>query len=96
MTHTFIARFRIVPEKESAFLAAAARLEKAVAEHEPAALLYRFFRLREENAFAVLESFRNEAADEAHQNTAHFKEIAPMLIDCIDGGWEREYLDPLK
>ncbi|MEM9170880.1 MAG: antibiotic biosynthesis monooxygenase [Pseudomonadota bacterium] len=96
MALTFIARMKIHPEKEAAFIDACERMEKAVAANEPGALLYRFYRLREDNAFAVIESFADHAAEEAHQASAHFKEIAPAMIDCIDGGWEREYLDPLK
>ena len=96
MAHTFLAKFKIFPEKEKAFLAAVAKMERAVAENEPDALIYKFYKLRAPNAYAALESFKDEAADEAHQNSAHFKEIAPTLIECIDGGWEREYLDPVE
>ncbi|WP_425407889.1 putative quinol monooxygenase [Hyphococcus sp.] len=96
MAHTFVARMKVFPEKQAQFIDACERMEKAVKENEPDALIYQFFRLREPNAFAVIESFKTEAADEAHQQSAHFKEIAPSMIECIDGGWEREYLDPLK
>lgn len=96
MAHTFLAKFKVHPDKEGQFLAAAERLEKAVADNEPDALIYKFYRLREPNTFAALESFATEAGDEAHQASAHFKELAPALIECIDGGWTREYLDPLK
>ncbi len=96
MAHTFIARMKIHADKEDQFIDACERMEKAVAENEPGALIYRFYRLREQNTFAVIESFKDEAADEAHQASDHFKEIAPGMIECIDGGWEREYLDPLK
>jgi len=34
--------------------------------------------------------------DQAHQDSAHFKEIVPDMIECLDGGYEREFLDPLK
>ena len=96
MALTFIARMKIFPEKEAQFIDSCERMEKAVSENEDGALLYRFYRLREPNRFAVIESFRDEAAEEAHQASEHFKEIAPVMIECIDGGWEREYLDPLK
>lgn len=96
MTHTFIARMKVFPEKEAQFIDACERMEKAVAANEPDALIYQFFRLREANTFAVIESFASEAADEAHQATDHFKTIAQDMIPCIDGGWTREYLDPLK
>ena len=44
----------------------------------------------------LIESFVSEADDLAHQETEHFKEIAAAMIPCLDGGYEREYLDPLK
>ncbi|MBI1392365.1 MAG: antibiotic biosynthesis monooxygenase [Alphaproteobacteria bacterium] len=96
MAHTFVARFKVHAAKETEFVAAAERLEAAVLANEPDALIYKFFRLREPHAFAVIESFATEAGDAAHQASDHFKELAPALIACIDGGWEREYLDPLK
>ena len=96
MAFTFIAKMKVHPDKEAQFIDACERMEKAVAEHEPDALYYRFYRLREPHAFAVIESFASEAADEAHQASDHFKEIAPAMIECIDGGWTREFLDPLK
>ncbi|MGF1544921.1 MAG: putative quinol monooxygenase [Parvularculaceae bacterium] len=87
---------KVHPDKEDAFVELCERMEKAVAEHEPETLHYKFYRLREPHAFAVIESFKDEAADEAHQQAPHFKEIAPGMIDCLDGGYVREYLDPLK
>lgn len=96
MTHTFIAKMKIHPDKEKQFIAACEAMEKAVAAKEKGALLYKFYRLREPNAFAVIESFVDEEADAAHQASQHFKEIAPGMIECINGGWTREYLDPLK
>ena len=95
MAHTFIASMKIFPDKEAQFIDACERMQKAVAENEPDALMYKFYRLREPNAFAVIESFKTEAADQAHQDSDHFKEIAPAMIECIDGGYTREYLDPL-
>lgn len=96
VTYTFIARMKVHPHKEQQFIAACEAMEKAVEEKEEGALLYKFFRLREPNAFAVIESFVDEASDAAHQQSAHFKDIAPGMIECIDGGWTREFLDPLR
>lgn len=95
MEYTFIARMKVFPEKEAQFIDACERMEKAVAQNEDGALIYKFYRLREANSFAVIESFASEEADAAHQASDHFKEIAQDMIPCIDGGWTREYLDPL-
>ena len=96
MAHTFIARMKVFPDKEAQFIEACERMEKAVAEHEPDTLLYKFYKLREPYAYAVIESFKTEAGDQAHQDSAHFKEIVPDMIECLNGGYEREFLDPLK
>ena len=37
----------------------------------------------------------NEELDEAHQQTQHFKDIVPKLMECLDGTYVREFLDPL-
>lgn len=96
MAHTFIARFKVRQGKDADFKAAAEAMEAAVKANEPDVLIYKFYKLREPQAYAVIESFATEAADEAHQQSAHFKELAPALIACIDdAGWEREYLDDL-
>jgi len=95
MAFTFIARMKVFPEMEAQFIDTCERMEKAVAAHEPNCLLYKFYRLREPNGFAVIESFKTEADDEAHQQTAHFKEIVEDMLPCLDGGYEREFLDPL-
>lgn len=96
MSYTFVARFKILEDKKADFVAAARDLEQAVADNEPDALYYKFYKLDAPNSYAVFESFRTEAADQAHQDSDHFKEIAPRLIECIDGGWEREYLHPVE
>jgi quinol monooxygenase YgiN len=96
MTHTFIARMKVFPDKEAQFIDVCERMEAAVAAHEPNTLIYKFYRLRDANSFAVIESFKSEADDEAHQKSAHFLEIVPAMLECIDGGYTREYLDPLK
>lgn len=95
MTLTFIARMKVFPHKIPEFIDACERMEKAVSRFEPDTYIYKFYRLREPNAFAVIESFKDEAADKAHQEAPHFKDIAPVMIACLDGGYTREYLDPL-
>ena len=57
---------------------------------------YKFYKLREENAYAVIESFETEEMDEEHQQTQHFKDIVPDLLECLDGTYTREFLDPLR
>ena len=92
---TFIARMTVRPGHEAAFVAACRQLEAHVRANEPGTLMYEFFKLREPNRYAVLESFRDEAAEHLHMGSAVLAEVAPKISACLDGTWEREYFDPL-
>lgn len=93
---TFIARMKVKPDKEQEFVRLSERLTERVLATEPNTLIYQFFRQRDKPLeFAVIEQFTDEAAEEFHRNTPHFNELAPPLIDCIDGTYHREYLDPM-
>ena len=94
---TFLARMKVKEGKEEDFVRLAKALTEKVRASEPETLAYEFFKLRDEpRSYAVYEQFASEAAEEAHRNTSHFQEIAPDLIDCIDGTYVREFLDPLE
>lgn len=93
---TFIARMKVKPGKEEEFEALARKMTEKVRATEPDTLAYEFFRLPDtERGYAVFESFKSEAAEEAHRNTPHFLEMAPTLIDCLDGTYVREFLEHL-
>ena len=93
---TFLARMKIKAGKEEEFARIARIMTEKVHELEPETLNYEFFKLRDEpRAYAVYEQFSSEAAEEAHRETPHFVELAPGLIECIDGTYVREFLDPL-
>ncbi len=94
---TFLARMKVKEGKEADFVRLANALTEKVRKNEPETMAYEFFKLRDEpRSYAVYEQFASEAAEEAHRNTPHFKEIAPDLIECIDGTYVREFLDPLE
>lgn len=92
---TFIARMTVKPEREEEFLACCRELEAHVRAHEPDTLVYGFFRLREPHRFAVLESFRDEAAEHRHMSSPVLAQVGPRIAACVDGTWVREYFDPL-
>ena len=93
---TFLARMKVKPEKEQDFLRLARELTAEVRAREPETVAYEFFKLRDEPlGYAVYEQFLNEEAEKALLNTPHFLRIAPDLIECLDGTYVREYLDPL-
>jgi quinol monooxygenase YgiN len=58
-------------------------------------LIYGFFKLREPNRYVVLESFKDEASEHRHMNSAMLAELAPKISACLDGTWVREYFDPI-
>jgi (4S)-4-hydroxy-5-phosphonooxypentane-2,3-dione isomerase len=94
---TFLARMKVKKGKEAEFVRLAKKLTENVRAHEPETTGYEFFKLRDDPlGYAVFEQFTSEAAEEAHRNTPHFHEIAPALIECIDGTYVREFLDPLE
>jgi quinol monooxygenase YgiN len=43
----------------------------------------------------VLESFKDEASEHRHMNSAMLAELAPKISACLDGTWVREYFDPI-
>lgn len=92
---TFIARMTVKPDCEEKFIACCRTLEQHVHQNEPGTLAYEFFRLREPGRFAVLESFRDEAAEHLHMSSDVLARIAPQIAACIEGTWVREFFDPL-
>lgn len=92
---TFISRMTVKPGKEAEFIALCRDLEAYVRANEPDTLIFGFYRLREPQRFAVLESFPSEAAEHAHMTSAKLAAVAPAISACLDGTWQREYLDDL-
>jgi autoinducer 2-degrading protein len=93
---TFIARMTCRPERQEEFLGYCRELVQHVKAHEPEVLAYEFFKLREPNRYAILESFPDEATEHAHMTSAKLAEVAPKLSACLVGSWEREYFDELE
>ncbi len=94
---SFLARMTVKEGREEEFIGHCKALAERVVENEPDILYYRFFKLREPRCYAVMESFADEAAEEKHMSTEYLAEIAPSLLDCLEGdpGYVREYLDPI-
>jgi len=92
---TFIARMTVKPAREPEFIGYCKELERHVRASEPEVLWYRFFKLREPNRYAVVESFQDEAAEHRHMSSAKLAELAPKISACLDGTWVREYFDPI-
>ncbi len=94
---TFLSRMTVKPEKEAEYIELVHKLTEAVRALEPDTLQYQFYKLRDtQMGYAVYESFTDEAAEERHLNTPHFKQYAPPMIECLDGPYVREYLDTIE
>ena len=91
---TFISRMTVKPGREQDFVDACNELTTTTRQREPGVIYYEFFKLREPRRYAVLESFPSEEAEHAHMNSAWVAAAAPRIVECLDGTWEREYLDP--
>ncbi len=92
---TFIARMTVKPDREAEFIGYCRELERHVRTFEPTVLAYEFFKLREANRYAVLESFPDSETEEHHMKSAKLAQVAPKIAACLQGSWEREYLEPL-
>lgn len=92
---TFIARMTVKPGREAEFAGYCKELERHVRASEPDVLAYEFFKLREPNRYAVLESFRDAGSEERHMHSAKLAEVAPKIAACLDGTWVREYFDAI-
>ncbi len=94
---TFLARMKVKAEKEAEFVALCKELTEKVRANEKGCTFYEFYKLRDEPlSYAVFEQFVDEHAEEVHLETPYFKEIAPPLLECLDGTYVREYLDDLE
>jgi len=92
---TFISRMTVKAGREAEFVKVCSALTEQVKEKEPDAIYFEFFKLREPRRYAVLESFPNEAAEHAHMTSPWLAGVVPTIVDCVEGTWEREYLDEL-
>lgn len=95
MAYTFLSRFKVHPHKDADFVKLTSQGE-AVAANESDTLAYTFYRLDEPHHFAVFESFTDEAADIAHQQNPEMAPVIKGMMECIDGGYEREMLHDVK
>lgn len=95
---TFISRMTIKEGKEPEFIRACRELEADVARHESTSetLWFGFFKLRDgARRYAVVERFADEAAEHKHMGSAWLASRIQTFVGCVDGTWEREYLDEL-
>ena len=90
---TFVSRMTVKPGQEAEFERITSSMQSRVKANEANVIYYEFFKLRQPRRYAVLESFPDEAAEHAHMQGAILAELGPAIVACLDGTWEREYLD---
>lgn len=90
---TFLSRMTVKAGREAEYEKLTTDLTKKTLASEPDVIYYEFFKLREPRRYAVLESFKTEEAEHLHLASEAFKQVAPGIIDCLDGPYVREYLD---
>jgi (4S)-4-hydroxy-5-phosphonooxypentane-2,3-dione isomerase len=92
---TFVSRMTVKPDKQAEFERIVRALTAEVIQNEKQVIYFEFFRLREPHRYAVLESFPDEASEHAHMQSPWLARVLPDIVACVDGTWEREYLDAL-
>jgi autoinducer 2-degrading protein len=92
---TFVSRMTVKPGKEADFERIVRALTADVIRNEKDVIYFEFFKLREPRRYAVLESFPDEASEQAHMQSPWLAKVLPDIVACVDGTWEREYLDAL-
>ena len=92
---TFVSRMTVKPGKEADFERVVRALTADVLQNEKEVVYFEFFKLREPRRYAVLESFPDEASEHAHMQSSWLAKVLPEIVACVDGTWEREYLDAL-
>jgi quinol monooxygenase YgiN len=81
MTLVLTAKYHVKPGKVPAVLDALRRMKAQIVEAEPGCLVYQVSRSSEsENLLLLHEHYRDEAALEAHRQTAYFKQIIETEI----------------
>lgn len=93
---TFLSRMTVKAGREQDFVDACNELATHVRAKEKDLIYYEFFKLRDGRGYAVLESFPNEEVEHAHMNSPWMAQVAPKIMDCLDGPFVREYLDPFR
>jgi autoinducer 2-degrading protein len=90
---TFVSRMTVKAGHEKEFERITSAMQQRVRATEANVIYYEFFKLREPRRYAVLESFPDDAAEHAHLQGALLAEYGPGIVACLDGTWEREYMD---
>lgn len=87
-------RVRTKPAKREEFIALIAELRSNVLQHEPDTYVYEFLQGADENEFVFFECYKDQAAQQFHQNQPYHVAMAPAGWACLDGDPIIEFLQP--
>lgn len=81
---SFIAVLRCKPEKRDELIALQTELKSLTHAQEPDAIVYEFLQSDEdENLFACVATFRDEAAFQHHMTIDFHDRLVPPVFDCL-------------
>ncbi|WP_321390340.1 antibiotic biosynthesis monooxygenase family protein [Emcibacter sp.] len=90
----FIARLRVTPGKEEAFVKLQQELYRLTHNHEPDTPVYELLKSRDEpNTYVVIATFKDEPAFQEHMDSSFHDELVPPILDCLSSDMELEMLD---
>jgi quinol monooxygenase YgiN len=94
MTIGIVATIKVQDGKGEGLEAVFKDLAALVRANEPGNLMYALTKSRTDpNTYKVLELYADQAAVEAHGQSAHFRENAPKMGPFLAGRPDVEYLD---
>jgi len=88
-----IAKLKLKPGQGPAFEHHMARMTHRVESNEPGNLFYRGYRTDDPDGFVALEVYQDQAAVEAHRDSAHVAAAMPVVGPMLDGDLEVEMLE---
>jgi quinol monooxygenase YgiN len=90
----FIATLVVKPGMEQEFERLQQELSKLTHEQEPDTLVYDVLKQRDTAAtYVVYGRFRDEAAFQAHQQTAFHDRLVPPILACLAQDMDLKFLD---
>lgn len=91
-----IATIRIKPGTAPDFEKVFLELRDAVKANEPGNIYYDIFRSDEENTYVVMENYVDQAAQDAHGKSDHFRSLGAKMGAFMAGGPEIKRLDQVQ
>ena len=97
MQMAFIARLVVKSEKRDEFEDLQKKLSVLTHEHEPGTLVYDFIRHREQpDTYVVYSRFRDEAAFQAHQESAFHDDLVPPILEALAEEMDLQFFDLIE